>query len=434
MTAEGEEGRAAARERFIPVRKAELLDALIEHGALASKAERVQFRHICRSLAAIFHYEYFEQLERLRHDYFYFNPEVDPHARLTDAALTNAYGDLVDSFEAVLKDANFSEISHAEIDEAHQKRKTMRVNIAATLDDFRRIRFFHRGHHQEAIEIPTWFGLRREKHDILVYDDVVLFVATKPVAAIASQRERKLLVRRRIRPGSVLIKYFRNVASTDLKALFPNVRVVMSMFDTLTLGLPAIAGAIPILVNLASTATVLFLVIGFYLGIVAEVEHDALKRAFAAMSGLAALIGFVTRQWLRYQRQSLKYQQELTNNIYYRNLNNNAGIFDYMIGEAEDQECKEAFLAYYFLHTGAAVPTQAELERRIESWLRDTFGVDITFKVADALAKLVRLDLLDRAGGPLTVPAPRDALARLRRTWTGLFPTELPETAVAERA
>ena len=117
MTAEGEEGRAAARERFIPVRKAELLDALLEHGALASKAERVQFRHICRSLTAIFHYEYFEQLERLRHDYFYFNPEVDPHARLTDAALTNAYGDLVDSFEAVLKDANFSEISHAEIDD-----------------------------------------------------------------------------------------------------------------------------------------------------------------------------------------------------------------------------------------------------------------------------------------------------------------------------
>jgi hypothetical protein len=59
MTAEGEGGRAAARERFIPVRKAELLDALIEHGALASEAERVQFRHICRSLAAIFHYRIF---------------------------------------------------------------------------------------------------------------------------------------------------------------------------------------------------------------------------------------------------------------------------------------------------------------------------------------------------------------------------------------
>jgi hypothetical protein len=85
-----------------------------------------------------------------------------------------------------------------------------------------------------------------------------------------------------------------------------------------------------------------------------------------------------------------------------------------------------------FTHTGAADPTQVELEHRIEGWLRHAFGVDITFKVADALAKLVRLDLLDRAGGRLTVPAPQ--VARLRRTWTGLFPPELPETAVAARA
>ncbi len=96
-----------------------------------------------------------------------------------------------------------------------------------------------------------------------------------------------------------------------------------------------------------------------------------------------------------------------------------------MIGEAEDQECKEAFLAYYFLHTGATAQTQTELERRIEAWLRDAFGVDISFKVADAVAKLARLDLVDPDGGRLTVPAPEDTLARLRRTWAGLLTPEL---------
>ena len=29
------------------------------------------------------------------------------------------------------------------------------------------------------------------------------------------------------------------------------------------------------------------------------------------------------------------------NNFYYRNVNNNGYIFDYIIGEAEEQECKE---------------------------------------------------------------------------------------------
>jgi hypothetical protein len=421
---------AEAREQFIPVRKADLLDALIEHGSLASEVKREEFRQICRSLAAIYHYEYFEQLERLRNEYFYFNPELDPHARLDAAALANAYGDLVDSFEAVLKNANFVELSHAEIDAAHQQRRTMRLKVTAALDDFRDVRFFHRGHHQETIEVPIWLGLRREKHEVLVYDDLVLFVATRGVGEIASQRERKILERRRIRPGSVLIKYFRNVASTDLKALFPNVRVVMSVFDTLTLGIPAIAGAIPILINLASTITVLFLVIGFYLGMVSAVENDDLKRAFSAMSGLVAFGAFVMRQWLRYERQSLKYQQELTANVYFRNVNNNAGIFDYMTGAAEDQECKEAFLAYYFLRAAAAPLTQAELEQRIEHWLSETFGVEVTFEVGDALGKLKKLALLNDSDGRLTVPPPEETRARLHHRWSGFFQAEAAHPAL----
>jgi hypothetical protein len=432
MTACAPAGLAANRDRFIPVRKADLLDALVEHGPLGSETERAQFRQICRVLAAIYHYEYFGRLERLRHDYFYFDPELDPHARFDSAALAAAYADLVKSFTAVLGDANFAEMSHAEIEEAHRQRKAMRVKVAVSLDDFREVRFFHRGHHHETIETQAWFGLRKDRHEAIVHDDVILFAATKAEADIASQRERKLLAQRRIRPGSVLIKYFRNVASTDLNALFPNVRVVMSVLDSLTLGLPALAGAIPILINLASTVTVLFLVIGFYLGIVAAVEHDELKRAFAAMSGLAALIGFVMRQWLRYQRQSLKYQRELTDNIYFRNVNNNAGIFDYMIGAAEEQECKEAFLAYYFLRIGAAAPTQRKLEARIEGWLKETFAVDIEFDVADALAKLDRFGLLRRDGERLAVAPPEETIARLDRIWGDFFKYEAKSPATAQ--
>ena len=408
-------------EQFIAVRKDDLLNALVGHGALSSEAEREEFRQICRSLAAIYHYDYFDALERLKHDYFYFSPELDPHARFDHEALEKAYVDLVESFASVLKHANFAELSHAEVETAHRQRKAMRVKVATSIEDFRDIRFFHRGHHHEAVEIPGWLGLRKEVHEALIYDDVILFAATKPAVEI-SVRERKLLARRKIRPGSVLIKYFRNVANTDLNALFPNVRVVMSVFDTLTLGVPAIAGAIPILLNLASTVTVLFLVIGFYLGVVAAVEHDELKRAFAAMSGLAALIGFVMRQWLRYQRASLKYQRELTDNIYFRNVNNNAGIFDYIIGSAEEQECKEAFLAYYFLRTASVALTQSELESRIDQWLEAAFGVETDFAVTDALAKLERFSLLKRDGERLHALAPDEALAHLARAWSKLLP------------
>jgi len=422
---------ADPRDQFIPVRKADLLDALVGQVPLRGAEECEGFRQVCRFLAAIYHHEYFAELERLRHDYFYFNPELDPHARFDRATAETAYTELMESFAAVLKGANFVELPHAEIEQAHRSRAMLRVTLEVALEDFRDVRFFRRGHHQDSIEIESWFGLRKQRHDITVYDDVILFVAMKPDIDIKSKRERKRLAQRRIRPGSVLIKYFRNIASKDLNALFPNVRVVMGTFDKLVLSVPALAGAVPILVNLASTVTVLFLVIGFYLGIVASVEHDHLKTAFAAMSGLVALGGFVMRQWLRYQRQSLKYQKELTDNIYFRNINNNAGIFDYMIGAAEEQECKEAFLAYYFLLTAPAPPTQEELETRIELWLKDTFSVDVAFEVDDALAKLDRLGLLRRSGERLAVPPPAQALVRLDQVWGDYFQFEVPSPATA---
>jgi hypothetical protein len=412
---------AGDREHFIAVRKTDILDALIDHGHLADEAQRDGFRQVCRLIAAIYHYEYFGALERLRDDYFYFNPELEPHARFDRAALENAYADLVASFTTVLADASFVELTHAEIEEAHRRRSAMRVEIEAPLDDFREVRFFRRGHHEETMALAGWLGLRKRATQVLVYDDVVLLVTMKPAADIVSQRERKRLARRQLRPGSVLIKYFRNIAAIDLNALFPNVRVVLSWRDKLLLSGPALFGGVPILLKLASTITVLFLVIGFYLGLSASMKGEEMAAAFAAMSGLVALGGFIMRQWLRYQKQSLQYQKELTENVYFRNVNNNAGIFDAVIGAAEDQECKEAFLAFYFLCTAATAPRQAELEERIESWLRQAFGDEVDFKVGDALAKLHRLGLLARNGEALSVLPLEAALLRLDGVWADFF-------------
>jgi len=158
MTDAAADRGASGRERFIPVRKGDLLDALRQHGALGGESERAGFREICRRLAAICHYDYFERLERLRQDYFYFAPDVDPHARFGEAALAAAYADLVRSFTSVLKDANFVELSDAEIERAHDERKTTRVKLAFSRDDFREVRFFHRGHHTETIEVRKWAG------------------------------------------------------------------------------------------------------------------------------------------------------------------------------------------------------------------------------------------------------------------------------------
>jgi Protein of unknown function (DUF3754) len=192
----------------------------------------------------------------------------------------------------------------------------------------------------------------------------------------------------------------------------------VGLYDKLTIAVPALAGGIPLIANLLPTLTVLFLVAGFYLGLTSPVAHEQVVKAFAAMSGLAALGALIMRQRLRYERLSLKYQKQVSDHVYFRNISNNAGIFDYIVGPAEEQECKEAFLAYYFLLVASNAPDQETLDARIEEWLSTTFGVDIDFDVDDALAKLQRLGLLKREGEGLAVLPLDEALDRI---WDQFF-------------
>jgi Protein of unknown function (DUF3754) len=415
------DGGANARDRFIPVRKADILDALIGHGRLrAAHAEK--FRLLGRQLGAIYHYEYFDRLETLRNDYYYFNPDLPTDTPVDPQMLARRHDELVETLVGVLAKADFVEVRRDDIERSHHERHLLKVEIEIPAEDYREVRFFRRGHHRATVEVSEWLGLRKRQVEIDVYDHLVLMVMVKPAAEITSKKLAHHLAKSRLRPGTILIKYFRDIARSDVNMLFPNVRVVMSLFDKLVLGLPAIAGGIPIILNLLPTISVLFLVIGVYLGFSGTVQDDDMKKALGALSGLAALGGFVMRQWLKYQRQALKYHKEISDNVYFRNINNNAGVFDTLIGSAEEQECKEAFLAYYFLVTAERALTQGELEGQIEQWLKQTFRVEVEFEVTEALGKLERLKLLRREGETLAV-LPLDAAQMvLDRTWGEFFP------------
>jgi hypothetical protein len=408
------------RDKFIPVRKEDLFSALVKQGDFADTAERELFRRFARTLRTICHYEYSETLDRLRDDYYYFSPEVAGLASSDRAKSDCAYDDLIRSLDKVLKDANFEELPHEDVVLAHRKR-TVPVEVKAEHDDFREVRFYKRGRHIEQFEVSEWFGLRRREVKIEVFDDIVLLVAMKTQAEIGSRRELRILKRRKIVPGSVLLKYFRNIACGDLYALFPNARVVMSNFDKAFLGVPAIAGGIPILLKLYATISVLFVVIGIYFGRSGSAANADMKTALAALMGVVALGGFAVRQWLKYRHQVLKYHMELTENIYFRNVNNNAGIFDYLIATAEDQETKEAVLAYHFIGKAKPAPTAPEIAARIEKWLTKNFGVTLDFKIANALETLNRFGLVRREGERLFVPSLEIAIDQLHLVWNNFF-------------
>jgi hypothetical protein len=416
------------RDQFIPVRRADIFAALFADCGFKDAGMDEQAGQVCRLVTAIIHFEYMGELERLRDAYHYFNPALSHNVPFGPDVLEAAYGDLTDALRHVLTAANFVEIDREEIDRAGSQGAAVKYKLRSGIDDFREVKLFRRGHHVQPLQVKEWFGFRTRSRNVEVYDDVVLLAATKPPSADpAGVRRAKPRRSRTVRPGTVMIKYFHDIASADLDTLFPDVRVVMNWTDRMMIGLPALFGGIPLAIKIAPAFIVLYGLLRFYFGMAGPTADDGLKEALIVTSGVLALGGFLMHQWMKYERQSLKYQKEINENIYFHNVNNNAGIFDHLIGAAEEQDCKEALLAYFFLLAAGRPVAQAELDAWIEGWLNHRFGLDIDFEVDDALAKLDRFGVLLREGDALSVPSLPDALRRLDYQWDNFFQFNVAE-------
>ena len=399
---------ADLRGHFIPLRKREILEALLDAPALP-EGERDGLARIAHRLSLIFHLDFHAHREALKDLYARMNPDQPG-----DGALPVVQGDrdrLFAAVDEVLTAANFRPLDPGELASRRDSEGRVRARVKVPEELFAEVRLLARGWHRREIEVRRWFGLRRDRAQAEVFHDVVLIAAIRP--DIDPDAARKA----RLRPGAVYLKYFRDIPRADLQTLYPNARVQMRLEDQLLIGVPAVVGGIPILINLGPALTVLLLVAGAWLGIAGTVQEDAMKQAIGALSGLGALGGFLARQWIKYERQKLKYQKQVAENAYFNNLGNNAGLFDMAVGASEDAEVKEAILAYAHLRMAGGALDDAALDVRIEDWLTRRFGVEVDFEIDDALAKLEALGLARREEGGLTAPDPDTALARLAEAW-----------------
>ena len=77
-------------------------------------------------------------------------------------------------------------------------------------------------------------------------------------------------------------------------------------------------------------------------------------------------------------------------------------MFHHLLDAAEEEEVKEAVLAYHFLRAAEGPLTAAELDRRIEDWFARRWEAEFDFEVDDGVGKLRRLRLIDDDGrGPV---------------------------------
>lgn len=396
------------RDSFIPCSKAELAEALARKGGVDA-----QFADVARVLAAVLHYETMDELERLKALY----RPLDP----TDVSTATPDADaFLAELENILTMANFREFPAADMVAAAEAGTLQDLKVRTTDAGVSRIRFFARGARPAQLDIRRFWGLHRKKLDSQILDDVLIVIE---LAREAEKSTAKALarIRRGVRPGAILLKHFGDVPRTDLVTLHPGANPAMKRRDQLILGVPAVAGGIPLLTQLGPALVVIFTVLAAVFGFEgAHLTDDALKRALAALSGLVALGAFLMRQRLKFDRQKLFYQKQLADTVYFHTIANNAGVIDGLVSAAEDQDCKEAMLAYHTLLAGGPM-TKDALDKAIEAFLREAFGMDVDFEIGDAMAKLERLKLVTLSGDTYAAVSTSDALARLDEAWDGYF-------------
>lgn len=401
---------------YIAVREGELIEAIVAH---ADPAVSGAMAELCTLLDALMHHEAHARQEALKGLY----DPLDPDA---PAARRNESASALDAFEAslgeTLKRANFEEIDPASVQTQDATRQLTGLSIRPSDKGIRRIRYFGRGADDREITRSAWFGLAKRTIATQVMADVIVLVSFQAEDEIRKSDRRSLArMRGGMRPGAVLLKHFRGVASPELVTLHPGAKPSMLPSDQFWLVAPAIVAGAPVMLNLWPAIGVLAAVLAAYFGAHGVVEDNDLKRALAAVSGLVAVGAFVMRQRLKFEAQSLRYQKQLADTIYFRNLANNSGVIDLLVGAGEEQDAKEALLAYWALRSSQRPLTKSEIDRTAEAFLRERFKLEINFEIHDALGKLERLGLVRREGETFNAIAPAEALTRLDAAWDSLF-------------
>ncbi len=398
-------------DHFLPIARSALISHLVEHPALA--AERAQVQRLCAALSDLFHVEYHRNAERLKELYAPLDPNAGL-ATLTPASAASAAG--ADAFSAELRvllaRANYQPIAGEELALALKAESVFHVKLHTRLSDFAELTLFSRGRGHRHEVLRSWFGLRRRLLDVEYLERVALFVRFQGEDHFPAKRRAKLP----FIPGTTTLKLFANIPVADLEMLLPNSEVRMRPLDQLVLGVPALLGSLGILAQLSAAA---LFVVGLALSFagLGEAPRSVTQAELVAFGAAVFTVAiFASRQLARFRFRKLQFIKTLADNLYYRNLDNNAGVIHHLIDSAQEEEAKEAMLGYAFLLAHGPA-TAAELDTRIEGWLRETVQLTVDFEVDDALAKLTRFGLVTREGERWSALPIAPALTVLEQRW-----------------
>jgi len=407
------------RNRFIPFRKTDIIEMCINDSRLL-KQDQDLFRQFCHILGSLIHFEFHHQVEMLKDCYSPFNPDADTRLNYdyTEQEKKDLQKNLVQTLTAILNAANFQKITKTDLEEALKEESLFKIRLRVEFKDFEEVLFYQRGESTKEETLVKYFGLKKEPITFTNYERVVIYIKFKEQDYFKAKKQKNLY----FTPGSTIIKLFQNVPKADLEMLFPNSEVRMKPIDKLIIGVPAaVSGIVLTATKLGGTILLIAAAISFWLGLTQTEVKIEQQHLIALALGLATLGGFLFKQINKFKNRKIKFMKALSDNLYFKNLDNNTGVFHHLVDTAEEEEFKEAILAYYFLLAEDRDLTITQLDETIERWFENKHNYRINFEIEDALKKLERWDLVNRDTNIIRAKNMNDAMQQLDKIWDNHF-------------
>ncbi|MDH3354930.1 MAG: TMEM143 family protein [Chromatiales bacterium] len=396
--------------RFIPYRKHDIVEMCLQDNKLSSQEK--EFRDLYYMLGSIFHFEFHQVIEALKDSYAPVDPDSDTRP-YNNAPLDNR--SFVELLGGLLEKANYERVTEADLNQALNEASLFKIRLHVDFEDFSEVLLFCRGESIKQETISGFMGLFSKTIEFTNYERVVVYIRFKETYEQSTGRLSS-------KPGSTLLKLFQNVPKADLEMLFPNTCVRMRTIDKLLIGIPAlVSGGIILTTKLSASLILLGSLFGFWLGLSSQPVELNKTALMALLAGLGALGGYLWKQFNNFKNRKLRFMQELTQNLYFKNLDNNAGVFHRLANDAEEEENKEAILAYYFLLISDHPLSKKSLDQKIEHWFSSKWECEIDFEIDDALEKLIALELIESANGKLTAISIESAIKKLDYRWDNYF-------------
>jgi hypothetical protein len=410
------------RENHIPLHKDELAEALIAGSDLTAE-ERDGFRAYCRLVSLIFHLEYYQRLEKLKAAYAPFDPDTNarPLFQLNADERLQRQNTLFNDVALLLEEANYRHLSRDEIVATLKRASAWGLCMDVDFHLFERLAILVRGESTEKRSLRRLRkALLREQLDVPIYQRVVMLLKMRPHRRAP----------RKVDTEHVYLQLFRNIPQLDITMLLPGARARLNWLDRGRIIVPIFGG-------LALTA--------FQIArdLRAEVTHFirdfmALQSA-AVWAAASAALGYGIKSYYNYYQMRQSYNLSLTQVLYYQNLDTNAGVLYRLLDEAEEQDCREAMLGYFFLWRTAGEDgwTSAQLQEHVEKVLHNLASLDFRFDTRDCLPRLERYHLVEKLDGHYRAVPLQRALETLEHTWnkilspgrTVTLPTPVPTQA-----